>query len=201
MSDQTNDPAARLSQETINEFVVASHFDFPKVQSMLAEQPALLNENAEWIETPIQAAAHVNNREIAEWLLAQGAPLDICTATMLNRADDVHAMLEEDPEMIDDTGAHNIPLMYFAVLSDNPELAAFLAEKGAAINSEEGTNSALHGAALFGRTVMARWLLEHDANPYALDYEGKTPLDRARSKGYTEIEALLTPFFPDDRQG
>ena len=64
-----------VTQETIDEFVVAAHHDFPFVQQKLAEQPELLNENATWIETPVQAAAHVGNRPIAEFLLAQAAPL------------------------------------------------------------------------------------------------------------------------------
>src|SRR5690606_10235622 len=105
--------AQELSQETINEFVLAAHHDLPRVQELLAENPAVLNENAEWIETPIQAAAHVGSRAIAEYLLAQGAPLDICTAAMLGRADDVRALLADDPGLYEATGAHNIPVLYF----------------------------------------------------------------------------------------
>jgi ankyrin repeat protein len=42
---------------------------------------------------------------------------------------------------------------------------------------------------------MVRWLLDHDANPYAEDYEGKTPLDRAEANGHEDAAALLKPFF------
>lgn len=193
MSDPMN-----TSQEQINEFVVAAHFDLPKVQQLLAETPALLNENADWIETPIQAAAHTNNREIAEFLLSHGAPLDIPTAAMLGRFEDVEAMLDGDPEMIDDTGAHNIPLMYFAVIGGSTAIASLLYDLGAEINSPDGVVSPLHGAALFGQTEMAKWLLENDANPYSVDFEGKTAYDRAKQHGRADIVAMLKPFFPDD---
>ncbi len=201
MTDQPDNSAQALSQDAINAFVIASHYDLPKVQQLLSEQPALLNENAEWIETPVQAAAHVGRRDIVEFLLEHGAPLDICTASMLGRFEDVQAMLTDDPDMIDDVGAHNIPLMYYSVIAGRADIAQYLFDKGAAINSDDNTNSALHGAALYAQTEMARWLLDNDANPYAIDHEGKTALERAQASGAEVIVAMLTPFFDADHDG
>ena len=187
--------ATELSQETINELVVAAHHDLPRVKELLAEQPELLNENAEWIETPLQAAAHVGNREIADYLLGQGAPLDICTAAMFGNADAVHEFLADNPEEAQATGSHNIPVLYFAAISGSIEVAEILHHAGSPVNVEEGVMSPLHGAAIFGQVPMVKWLLEHDADPYAKDYEGKTPLDRARENGHAEVVALLEPYF------
>ncbi|MCC6804650.1 MAG: ankyrin repeat domain-containing protein [Anaerolineae bacterium] len=187
--------AQELAQEMIDEFVVAAHHDLPRVQQMLTDDPGLLNENAQWIETPVQAAAHVGNRPIAEFLLAQGAPLDICTAAMLGRADDVRALLADDPERAHATGAHNIPVLYYPAISGSTDIAQILLDAGADVNAGEGGNTALHGAAIFGRTAMVRWLLDHDANPYAEDYEGKTALDRAEANHHDEAAALLKPYF------
>src|SRR5690606_31145975 len=103
----------QLSQDTINEFVIAAHSDLEKVQRMLAEEPALLNENADWIETAIQGAAHVNNRPIIDYLIAQGAPIDICTAAVLGQRDEVAALLAESPELARATGPHNLPVMFY----------------------------------------------------------------------------------------
>lgn len=187
--------ATELSQETINELVVAAHHDLPRVKAMLAEQPELLNENAEWIETPLQAAAHVGNREIADYLLGLGAPLDICVAAMFGNADAVHEFLADNPEEAQATGSHNIPVMYFAAISGSIEVAEILHHAGSPVNVEEGVTSPLHGAAIFGQAHMAKWLLDHDANPYAKDYEGKTPLDRAQDNGHADVVALLQPYF------
>ncbi len=189
-----------LTQEAIDEFVVAAHHDLAFVQQHLAENPDLLNENATWIETPIQASAHVGNRPIAEYLLAQGAPLDICTAAMLGQIDDVKAMLTDDPELAHAHGAHNIPVLFFPAISGNVEIAQVLVDAGAEVNFPDGINSPLHGAALTGHTAMVKWLLDHDANPYATDYEGKTPLDRAETNGHEDAAALLRPFFAADDQ-
>ncbi|MEP7293381.1 MAG: ankyrin repeat domain-containing protein [Chloroflexota bacterium] len=186
-----------LSQETIDEFVVAAHHDLPRVQELLAEQPDLLNENATWIETPIQAAAHVGNRPIAEYLLDQGAPLDICTASMMGLTEDVKALLADNPELSGATGAHNIPLMFYPALSDNTEIAQILFDAGADVNAGEGGNTPLHGAAITGHVNVLRWLLDHDANPYAVDYEGKTPLDRAQANNHDAAAAILQPFFDE----
>lgn len=189
MSDQP-----QLTQELVNQFVIAAHHDLDQVRAMLAENPALLNENAEWFETPIQAAAHVGRRDIVEFLLAQGAPLDICTAAMLGRAEVVDALLAEDPGLREATGAHNIPLMYFPAISGEIAIAERLLAAGADLNAGEGVNTALHGAAIFGQTAMVRWLLDHDANPYALDMNGKMPIDLAEQNQHEAAAALLRPF-------
>ncbi len=189
MSDQP-----QLTQELVNQFVIAAHHDLDQVQAMLAENPALLNENAEWFETPIQAAAHVGRRDIVEFLLEQGAPLDICTAAMLGRAETVDALLAEDPGLREATGAHNIPLMYFPAIAGEIAIAERLLAAGADLNAGEGVNTALHGAAIFGQTAMVRWLLDHDANPYALDMNGKMPIDLAEQNQHEAAAALLRPF-------
>lgn len=196
MSDQP-----QLSQELIDSCVIAAHTDLDSVKSMLAEQPALLNENATWVETPLQAAAHVGNVEIARYLLDQGAPLDICTAAMLGMKDEVSAFLADDPELVQATGAHNIPLMYFPTLYGHIDIAELLLKAGTPMNAAEEeahSQSPLHGATLFNQVEMTQWLLDHDANPYAVDYDGKTAFDRAEEKGFTEIADLLRPFFEVD---
>ncbi len=187
--------ASELSQEMINELVVAAHHDLARVKELLAEQPNMLNENADWVETPIQAAAHVGNRSIAEYLLEQGAPLDICTAAMLGRSDEVRAILSDDPGESQATGAHNIPVLFYPAISGNVEIAQILLDAGSPTAVDEGVNSPLHGAALFGQAVMAQWLLDHDANPYAVDYEGKTPLDRAQENDHADVVAVLEPYY------
>lgn len=191
----------QLDQEQIDQLVIAAHHDFAKVRHMLAENPELLNENASWVETPIQAAAHVGNREIAEYLLQQGAPLDICTAAMLGYEDEVASMLAENPILSQASGAHDIPVMYYPAISGNISIAERLLAAGADVNAGEGGNTPLHGAAGFGHAEMARWLLEHDANPFAVDFNGKTPVELAQANGHTVVTELLRPYTDLDQQG
>jgi len=188
---------SELTQDQINNFVIAAHHDLPFVQKTLAEFPDLLNENAEWMETPIQAASHVYNRPLIDFLLAQGAPMDICTAAVLGRTDDVKAMLADDPVSAFEIGPHNLILMFYPAIVGNIEIAQILLDAGAEINVEEGTTSPLHGAAVFGQTAMVKWLLDHDADPYAKEREGRTPLDSAEANNHEDAAALLRPFFEE----
>ncbi|WP_027892105.1 ankyrin repeat domain-containing protein [Calidithermus chliarophilus] len=180
------------SPELVREFVIAGHGDLEKVRRMLAEVPELLNRAHVWqegdTETALQGAAHVGNAAIAEYLLGQGAPLDICTAAMLGRLEAVRAMLEADPSLARGHGAHRIPLLPHAAHSGNVELARLLYEAGAT----EGSSMALVHAVQRGHYRLAGWLLEFtrpDLN--WKNFQGKTARDLALERGDGEMVALL----------
>jgi hypothetical protein len=59
------------TQELINDFVGNAHGNFDRVKALLEQYPSLINANASWTETAIQAAAQVGNVEIAEYLLME----------------------------------------------------------------------------------------------------------------------------------
>lgn len=183
-----------LAQDDIDEFVIAAHHDLGKVEHMLTNDPRLLNESATWMETALAAAAHTGSRAIAEYLLAQGAPLDICTAAMLGRRADVEAFLASDPNLINATGAHDIPLLFHAAISEDPGMTPLLVERGANVDAGIDKNTALHGAAGFGRVEVARYLIAHDAIFDAYDHDGRTPLDVAEATGHEAVAALLRPL-------
>ena len=185
---------ALLAQDTIDQFVIAAHHDRHRVEQMVAEEPRLLNESATWIESALAAAAHIGNREIAEFLLAQGAPLDICSAAMLGRREAVLAFLAEDPELIEATGAHDIPLLFHAAISQDEGMVPLLVERGANVDAGMEKNTALHGAAGFGRLEVVRYLIDHEADFAALDHDGRTPLDVAEATGNEDIADLLRPL-------
>jgi ankyrin repeat protein len=159
---------------------------------MLAETPALLNVAYEWQaddrETALQAAAHVGNRPIAEYLLAQGAPLDICTAAMLGRQAEVERFVADDPTQIDARGAHGIALLTHAALSGDLAVVQWLYAHGA----RAGMSAALHNAVSLKHIELVRWLLEHgDPDLGWKNYEGKTALTVATERGFEPIVQLL----------
>jgi ankyrin repeat protein len=188
------DTKQEISQELINEFVGAAHGDFDRVKALLAEYPNLINSNAVWVETPIEAAAQMGRRDIVEFLLSAGAPLEICTAAMMGMADKVESMLQGDPPLKDAKGAHGLPLMYFPAVVGDTRIAEIVLAHGADINTGSGGNTALHAAVLFGQPDMARWLLEHGADPNALDYEQKTPEQVATEKGHPEVAEVIRRY-------
>lgn len=98
---------SKPTQEQIREFVLPAHGDLASVKRLLAENPLLLNAKyEEWNETALGAASHVGNREIALYLLEQGAPLVMCTAAMLGMTDKVAGFLENDNAEANARGAH-----------------------------------------------------------------------------------------------
>lgn len=183
--------AQAVNQELIDKFVGAAHGNLDGVQAMLAEHPELLNARSSQDETALGAAAHMGRKKIAEFLLSQGAPLDICTAAMLSRREDVRAMVARDPSQTSQCGSHGIPLMFHAALGGDLEVAEALVAGGADVNAGDGKNTALHGAVLMDRPEVAEWLLAHNANPALKDYAGKTVLEVAVELKRVRVEEIL----------
>jgi uncharacterized Ntn-hydrolase superfamily protein len=181
----------RPGQKVYNEIVMASHGDLDKVKALVERHPTLVHSRAQWDETPLEAAAHTGQKEIAQFLLSKGAVLDICTASMLGMSDRVKGFLQADPSLSKVTGAHRIPVLFYPVIADRHEVAELLLGYGADVNAAEGGNTPLHGAAQFGRVEMAAWLLDHGARVNVLDVRGKTPMQHAIERGHTAVANLL----------
>lgn len=180
------------SAEKIRDFVIAGHGNLEKVKQMLVEDPSLLNSANPWSETDretaIQAAAQVGNVRIAEFLLEKGAPLEICTAAMLGRSDEVKSRIDRDPKQASAVGAHSIPLLPHAVWSGNLDLVRLVYQRG----GTAGANLALHHAVVRGNSEIASWLIEN-ASPdiNSRNYQGKTPLTVATERKDDRMVQLL----------
>jgi hypothetical protein len=183
------DNAQSLTEEQIRPFVLAAHSDLATVQRLYAEIPALLNARyMPFDETALEAAGHMGDRPIAEWLLAQGAPLTIFAAAMLGQVDAVRAFLAADPSLAAANGVHGISILYHAALSGNPAVADALVEYGGGA----GTEAALHAAVQSGQLAMVDWLLARgvaDVNP--LNFKKATPYQAALAQGHTAIAERL----------
>jgi hypothetical protein len=107
-----------LEATLVQEFVSKSHGDLDRVKEMLAQEPAVINAAWDWgggdWETGLGAASHMGRSDIANYLLEQGARLDLFAATMLGQLDIVKAVLEAYPEAINIPGPHGIPLIAHA---------------------------------------------------------------------------------------
>lgn len=107
-----------LPPSLVQEFVRKGHADLPGTKALLAEQPGLLNATWDWgggdFEMAIGGAGHMGNREIAEFLIGEGARVDIFVAAMLGRIEIVRAMIGAYPALLQSKGPHGIPLMAHA---------------------------------------------------------------------------------------
>ena len=185
-------PNSSLSNDIVREFVIAGHGNLEKVRKMLEENPELLNASYAWsetdYETAIQGAAQVGSATIATYLLERGAPLEICTAAMLGRKDEVERRISDRSGSINSKGAHGIPLLPHAAWSGDLELVQFLFRNGA----KTGSSSALHNAVTRGYYHLVVWLVGN-ASPdlNSNNFQGKSPLSVAIERKHETIAQLL----------
>jgi ankyrin repeat protein len=176
--DNENDP--------IRQFVISAHFNLEAVKKDLADHPEWLEIEYDWgdaggTETPLQAAAHVANADIAHYLLEQGA-------AMLGDRAALDALINHDPANANLSGAHGITLLTHAAFTGDIGLLEHLLKRGTRL---EGVSTILVNAASVGDIDIARWALAHGANKAATNYKGQTAADLAREGGFEDVLALL----------
>jgi hypothetical protein len=113
-----SDAPPQLDPDKVQAFVASAHGDFDAVRTLLDEEPGLVNAAWDWgggdWETALGAAAHMGRRQLALFLVEQGARLDLFAAAMLGYFDIVSAVLSDFPELRDASGPHGIPLVEHA---------------------------------------------------------------------------------------
>src|SRR5581483_10877114 len=96
-------PSSFPTQEPdlVREMVAVSHGNVARVKELVGRQQTLAKAAFDWgfgdWETALGAASHVGNREIAEFLLANGARPSIFSAAMLGHLDVVKAFVSATP--------------------------------------------------------------------------------------------------------
>ncbi len=115
---QSDPPPPPLPADRVKAFVIAGHGNLAQVKTMLAETPTLLNAAWDWkegdFETALEGAGHVGNREIAEYLIGQGARANVFVLAMLGQLELVRGLLTAYPALRTSTGPHGLGLMHHA---------------------------------------------------------------------------------------
>ena len=122
--------------DKVKEFVSAGHNDIDKVKEMISERPNLIYAKYDWgngdFEEAIEGAGHVGNKEIANFLIEQGARVNLFTLTMIGRTDLVIPVVEEFPNLLFAKGPHGFSLLHHANVGgkDANKLKEYFLEKG-----------------------------------------------------------------------
>lgn len=115
-----------LDTVLVKEFVGKSHSDLDRVREMLGSEPTLLHATFDWgngdFETAIGAASHVGYRELALFLLDNGARMNLFTAAMLGDLELVRLFIERYPGQLYTKGPHGLSLMHHARKGGEPAL-------------------------------------------------------------------------------
>jgi hypothetical protein len=109
------------------DIVGVAHRDLARVKELVQQHPALAKASFDWgygdAETALGAASHVGRREIAEFLLENGAPPTLFSATMLGQLDVVKAFMAATPGLQRIRGPHTLSLMTHAKAGGPPAAA------------------------------------------------------------------------------
>src|SRR6185503_14528245 len=107
-----------MNDEMVSGIVGASHGNFDKVKELVSARPELAGASWDWCfgdwETALGAASHVGRRDIAEFLIANGARPDIFTYTMMGMLKSVQEIIETVPGIQSHNGPHGITLLQHA---------------------------------------------------------------------------------------
>lgn len=184
----------RTDLRPVLDFVQAAHRDLDKVQTMLATDPSLAIASWDWgngdWETGLEGAAHMGRRDIVRYLLDHGARADSFSAAMLGHTATVAAMIGLTPATAITRGPHGLPLMFYVGHGGQPAMAEVVVPHLTNVSGE--CNRAIHTATLSNHIDLVAWLLKNGAdNPNTKNFFGKTPLDAALDRDFTDLAKLL----------
>jgi len=104
--------------ELVKEMVAVAHGNVKRVKELVDRQQTLAKATWDWgfgdWESALGAASHVGHREIAEYLIANGARPSIFSAAMLGQLDVVKAFVAASPGVQRIYGPHGITLLAHA---------------------------------------------------------------------------------------
>jgi len=104
--------------EVVREMVLVAHGNLKRVQELVEARPALAKAAVDWgfgdWEDALGAASHTGRREIAEYLIANGARPTLFSATMMGQLPVVKAFLAAHPGAQRIPGPHSISLLAHA---------------------------------------------------------------------------------------
>ncbi len=165
--------------------------DLEQVKRLLETDPSLLTTSE---SSPILIAIYYGERAIADYLLAQGTPLNLFEASAAGKPDRVRELLVLNPASANEVAPDGFQPLGLAAFFGHTAAAALLIDAGADVNSPSKNGQKvqpLHSAVAGQHFELAQRLLEHGANVNAVQEGGFTPLHGAADNGQIEMIELL----------
>jgi hypothetical protein len=172
----------------VREMVIVSHGNIARVREIVGRSPAMSRAAIDWgygdWEDALGAASHVGNREIAEFLIQNGARPTIFSAAMLGQIDAVKAFITAMPGVEAVHGPHSITLLRHAMAGGSPAqpvvdyLKTLPAADGQPAAAPIGTDqlAALTGTYTFGGGATERFIVAVNAQGMlTIARQGATP--------------------------
>jgi ankyrin repeat protein len=179
-----------------------------KVESMLKENPLLVNAEDKSGRTPIFMAVIAGNQDMVELLIKNGAQVRVGDSNLrapihyagfMNNINMIKLLLDNG-SVIDTRAIGAATPLIHSSLSDRSVLSRFLIEQGADINIQcNSLTTPLYFAALNNNLAYLNFLLDKGADLDTPDFLNRTPLYVAVRDGYLEIVKSLIEHGADFR--
>lgn len=185
-----------VPQELQSRVTGSSHGRLAQVRELVDKDERLVFSISADDELAIEASAHTGNRPLIRFHLDHGAPLSLPTAVSLGDRAAIDFWLRRDPTLVDERGAHDFPVLWYALLGGGgPEIAELLVGHGVPVDQHSMGTTTLHWCVQRGDRELASWLIEKGADVEAVglkwDRNGQTPLQLARAGQHDEMVKLL----------
>ena len=176
-----------------------------KVKSLLANNPDLIDARDEDNLTPLLWAAFKGHKEIVEFLIVNGAQVNVKSreagvtplhAPAYTGREDIAGLLIENGANVNAKNKDGETPLFMAASRGNKKMVELLLQKGAELNTKsvfsmiEGYTP-LHIAIKNGHKEIAEKLIEKGADINIRDKFGRAPLHSVAVRGYKEIAELL----------
>ena len=174
--------------------------DIEKVESLLKENPLLVNREDANGRTPIFTAVMRRNPKMVKILIEKGALVRVGDSNLrapihfagFNNDTDMIALLLENGAVIDTRAIGAATPLIHSSLFDSYETSRFLIEHGADINIQcNSLTTPLYFAALNNNLEYLKYLLDKGADLNTPDFLDRTPLHIAVRDGYKEVVNVL----------
>src|SRR5882672_10030857 len=115
-------------------FQVIQARDTAAVKRMLAAEPQLASARNEKGQSALLLTVYSGNKELCDFLLAQGVPLELHEAAALGQMERVKHLVELEPAQAKSYSPDGFPVIALAAVFGHFEVTEYLFGKGADIN-------------------------------------------------------------------
>jgi hypothetical protein len=168
--------------------------DLAAVMSLVEADASLASARNDSGVSAVLTAVYMGHGEIRDFLIANGAVLELPEAAAVGNLGRVRELIEKNQAQADALSADGFPVVALAAFLGHLEIVQYLAARGADINAVATNGSgynALTGAVTSGHIAVVRWLLEHEADANYRYSAGYSPLLTAAANGRLDIARLL----------
>jgi ankyrin repeat protein len=176
--------------------------DTSQVRALMTADPTLAGARNPDGATPALWAAYTRHPELAPVVLAGREP-DFFEACALGNRDRASALLARDAKLVNGYSGDGFTALGLAVFFGHEEIARQLVAAGADVNFPSRNAIRvypLHSAVESGSLPLLNLLLDHGAQPDAVEFLEATPLHSAAARGNREMVERLVKAGADPKR-